>query len=164
MNRLDAQSAAVRAVLLFGLWIVIDQSATPANIAVGAAATVGATWLSLWLLPPSSGRVRVAALAALLPRFLWQSLVAGFDVARRVFHPRLPLRPGFVSYPVVLPRGSARNAFTLISGLMPGSMPTDEDETSIEYHCLDVGRPVVEQLAAEERAYAKALLPGRLHA
>ena len=65
---------------------------------------------------------------------------------------------------VGLPRGSARNAFELISSLLPGSVPTDEDETSIEYHCLDVGRPVVEQLAAEERAYAKALLPGRLHA
>jgi hypothetical protein len=29
----------------------------------------------------------------------------------------------------------------------------------IEFHCLDTGQAVVEQLAAEERAYARALQP-----
>jgi multicomponent Na+:H+ antiporter subunit E len=155
--------AALRAAMLFGIWIVIDQSAKPANVLVGLIATAAATWLSLRLLPPASGRVRVTALALLLPRFLWQSLRAGLDVALRALHPRLPLKPGFVDYPVQLPRGSARNAFELISSLLPGSVPTDETDTAIEYHCLDVGQPVVDDLATEERAYAKALIPGRRH-
>jgi multicomponent Na+:H+ antiporter subunit E len=156
-------AAVVRAALLFGLWVVIDQSAKPGNLVLGALTAAGATRLSLWLQPPASGHVRIFALLALLPRFLWQSLLAGIGVAVLAFHPRLPLRPGFVRYPVGLPRGSARNAFELISSLLPGSVPTDEDETSIEYHCLDLGQPVVEQLAAEEQAYAAALVPGRLH-
>jgi multicomponent Na+:H+ antiporter subunit E len=46
---------------------------------------------------------------------------------------------------------------------MPGSVPTGETETAIEYHCLDTSQPVVEQLAAEERAYARALEPGQRH-
>jgi len=150
-------------MLFAGLWIVIDQSARPGNLVVGILATGCATWLSLWLLPPVNGRVRVGALFLLLPRFLWQSLVAGIDVARRAFDPRLPLSPGFVDYPVGLPRGSARNAFELISSLMPGSVATDEDERSIEYHCLDIDQPVAKQLAAEEQAYARALIPGRPH-
>ena len=154
---------ATRAVLLFGIWIVVDQSAKPGNLFVGALAAIAATWLSLRLLPPAGGRVRIGALVALLPRFLWQSLVAGIDVARRAFSPGLPLEPGFVDYPVGLPRGSARNAFELISSLLPGSVATDEDERTIEYHCLDLGQPVVEQLKAEEQAYARALVPGRLH-
>jgi multicomponent Na+:H+ antiporter subunit E len=154
---------AIRAVLLFGIWIVVDQSAKPGNLFVGALATIAATWLSLRLLPPAGGHVRIGALVALLPRFLWQSLVAGIDVARRAFSPGLPLDPGFVEYPVGLPRGSARNAFELISSLLPGSVATDEDERTIEYHCLDLGQPVVEQLKAEEQAYARALIPGRLH-
>ena len=129
----------------------------------GLAATAGATWTSLWLLPPDTGRVRLLALLLLLPRFLWNSLVAGVDVARRAFSPSLPLDPGFVDYPVGLPRGSARNAFELISSLLPGSVPTDETEAVIEYHCLDVQQPVVEQLAVEERAHAVALVPGRRH-
>jgi multicomponent Na+:H+ antiporter subunit E len=157
------RAGSVRAALFFGLWLVIDQSAKPANLIFGIVATAGATWTSLWLLPPATGRVRIGTLLLLLPRFLWQSVVAGVDVARRAFSPSLPLDPGFVDYPVGLPRGSARNAFELISSLLPGSVPTDEAEAAIEYHCLDLQQPVVEQLALEERAHAAALIPGRRH-
>ena len=122
-----------------------------------------AAWASVRLLPPASGRVRLVALLLLLPRFLWQSLVAGLDVARRAFAPRLDLQPGFVEYRTQLPPGSARSAFELIASLMPGSVPSDEREQVIEFHCLDLRQPVAEQLAAEERAYAKALLPGQRH-
>ncbi len=159
----DRGVAAVRALLYFGIWIVIDQSAKPANLVFGALAAAAATWVSMRLLPPAAGRVRLVALLTLLPRFLWQSLVAGVDVARRAFSPRLPLAPGFVDYPVRLPRGSARNAFELISSLMPGSVPTAETDAKIEFHCLDTKQPVVEQMAAEEQAYARALVPGRRH-
>jgi multicomponent Na+:H+ antiporter subunit E len=147
----------VRALLYFGIWIVVDQSAKPANLAVGVLAGAAAAWASLKLLPPSRGRVRLAALLMLLPRFLWQSLVAGFDVARRAFAPRLDLQPGFVEYRTQLPPGSARSAFELISSLMPGTVPSDEGPRHIEYHCLDTRQPVAEQLAEEERAYAPAL-------
>jgi multicomponent Na+:H+ antiporter subunit E len=158
-----ARAGTVRALLFFVLWLVIDQSAKPANLFFGGVATAAATWVSLWLLPPDTGRVRIGTLLLLLPRFLWNSLVAGVDVARRAFSPSLPLNPGFVDYPVGLPRGSARNVFELISSLLPGSVPTDETEGLIEYHCLDLRQPVVEQLAIEERAHAPALVPGRRH-
>ncbi len=155
--------ALVRALLYFAIWLIVDQSAKPANLFFGVLAALAATWVSLRLLPPATGRVRLGVLLTLLPRFLWQSLVAGVDVARRAFSPRLPLAPGFVDYPVGLPRGSARNAFELISSLMPGSVAAGGTETEVEYHCLDTSQPVVEQLAAEERAYAAALLPGERH-
>ena len=154
------RALAVRALLYFALWIVVDQSAKPANLAVGLLAGAAAAWASVKLLPPASGRVRVGLLLMLLPRFLWQSLVAGMDVARRAFAPRLDLKPGFVDYRTELPPGSARNAFELIASLMPGSVPSGETQGTIEFHCLDMQQPVVEQLAAEERAYSKALQPG----
>jgi multicomponent Na+:H+ antiporter subunit E len=157
------RAVAMRALLYFGLWIIVDQSAKPANLVFGVLASAAATWASLRLLPPQAGRIRLGALLALLPRFLWQSLVAGVDVARRAFAPSLPLQPGFVDYPVGLPRGAARNAFEAISSLLPGSVPTGETEALIEYHALDTAQPVVEQLAAEEAAYAKALIPGQRH-
>ena len=158
-----ASVALVRGLLYFGVWIIVDQSAKPANLVFGVLAAVAATWVSLRLVPPGSGRVRLGVLVMLLPRFLWQSLVAGIDVARRAFSPRLPLAPGFVDYPAALPRGSARNAFELISSLLPGTVPSGESDTHVEYHCLDVEQPVVEHLAAEERAYATALVPGERH-
>jgi multicomponent Na+:H+ antiporter subunit E len=148
---------AQRALLYFGVWIVADQSAKPANLIVGVLASLAAAWVSLKLLPPQRGRVRVGRLFRLLPRFLWQSLVAGFDVARRAFAPRLDLQPGFVDYATQLLPGSARSGFELIASLMPGSVACDETRETIEFHCLDTRQPAAEQLAAEERAYAPAL-------
>ena len=157
------RAAAMRALLYFGVWIVIDQSAKPANLAFGVLATAAATWASLRLLPPVSGRVRIGKLVWLLPRFLWQSLVAGWDVARRAFAPGMPLQPGFVDYAPQWPRGSARNAFELISSLLPGSVPSGETEALIEFHCLDTRQSVAAQLAAEEQVYAEAFIPGQRH-
>jgi multicomponent Na+:H+ antiporter subunit E len=147
----------VRVLLYFGVWIVVDQSAKPANLAVGVLASLAAAWVSLRLLPPARGRVRLGLLLALLPRFLRQSVVAGFDVARRAFAPGLDLEPGFVDYRTQLPPGHGRSAFELIASLMPGSVPSDEGPQHIEFHCLDTRQPVAEQMAAEERAYARAL-------
>lgn len=161
MNGETGRVLTLRALWYFALWIVVDQSMKPANLLVGVLASAAATWASWTLLPPANGRVRIGALLLLLPRFLWQSLVAGIDVARRAFALGTPLQPGFVDYPIGLPPGFARNAFEIIASLMPGSVPSDEARGTIEFHCLDVRQPVVEQLAAEERAYAGALQPGR---
>ena len=155
-------TAIARGAGFLGLWVVLI-GLDPVDLAVGVFAAAAATWTSLRLLPPEAGRVRFAVLVALLPRFLWQSVVAGVDVARRAFHPRVPLRPDFVAYPVNLPRGQARNAFETITSLLPGTVPCGDDAQTIVYHCLDVGQPVVEQLAADERAYGRALVPGRGH-
>jgi multicomponent Na+:H+ antiporter subunit E len=160
MSGLALRALGLRGLLYLEVWIVVDQSARPANLVVGVLASAAAAWVSVRLLPPESGRVRVGALLLLLPRFLWQSLAAGWDVARRAFSPRLDLQPGFVEYPTGLPPGSARSAFELIASLMPGSVPCGETRDTIEFHCLDTRQPVAEQLAAEEQAYAVALLPG----
>jgi multicomponent Na+:H+ antiporter subunit E len=157
----NARVAIGRCLGLFALWLVLMQSAKPLDLAVGALAAIGATVASLRLLPPEAGRVRFAILLALLPRFLWQSLKAGVDVARRAFAPRIPLATGFVDYRTGFPRGQARNHFATITSLMPGSLPSGDGPDSIEYHCLDIGQPAAEQLAEEERRLAPALLPGR---
>ena len=157
----NARVAIGRGLGLFALWLVLMQSAKPLDLAVGALAAIGATVASLRLLPPEAGRVRFVILLALLPRFLWQSLKAGVDVARRAFAPRIPLATGFVDYRTGFPRGMARNHFATITSLMPGSLPSGDGPDSIEYHCLDIGQPAAEQLAEEERRLAPALLPGR---
>lgn len=154
------RAALSRGAAFFLLWIVLMQSAKPADLALGVLATFGATYVSLRLLPPDAGRVRFAVLLVLLPRFVWLSLLAGIDVARRVFAPGLPLRTGFVDYRTGFPRGHARNNFATITSLMPGTVPSGDGPDTIEFHCLDTGQPVAAQMAEEERRLAKALLPG----
>ena len=122
-------TALARFLGLAALWIVLIRSAQPADLAVGALTAAAATWASLRLLPPDAGRVKFAALAARAPRFLWQSVVAGIDVARRAFARACRSAPGSSLYPAGLPRGAARNAFATITSLLPGSVPADDDES-----------------------------------
>lgn len=156
-------TALWRGAAFFLLWMLLMQSMKPADLVVGALTCLGATWTSLALMPPASGCVRFGALLALLPHFLWESVLAGVEVARRALPPRMHLSPGFVTCPLAFPPGFARNTFATITSLLPGSVPANEAEGELVYHCLDDTSPVVEQLWKEERLLAKALVAGRQH-
>jgi multicomponent Na+:H+ antiporter subunit E len=158
-----ARTAVSRGLLLLLFWLVLMPSAKPADLLFGLIATGLATWCSLRLLPPAAGHLRLVALLVFVPHFLWQSVVAGLDVARRAFDPRLPLRPGLVDCPVRFPPGLARNEFSLITSLMPGSVPVAESEGSLIYHCLDTREPLVEQMNAEAERLERALVVGQAH-
>jgi len=156
-------AALTRGAAFFVFWMVLMQSTKPADLAVGAFATLGATWLSLHLLAPAAVHLRFGSLFALLPHFIWQSVRAGIDVARRAFDPRLPLHPGFVTCPLDFPPGLARNTFATITSLMPGTVQADATDDALIYHSLDTAQPVVEALWKEEKLLARALVAGRRH-
>jgi multicomponent Na+:H+ antiporter subunit E len=149
-------AALARGAGFLALWVVLI-GLDPVDLVVGVLTSSAATGVSLWLLPSGTQRLRVAALPRLALRFAWQSVVAGVDVAHRAFDPRLPLKTGFVVYPVRYPRGPARNAFASLTSLLPGTVPVWDDAQGLLYHCLDVEQPVAEQLAAEEEAISRAL-------
>jgi multicomponent Na+:H+ antiporter subunit E len=141
------------------LWIVLIGWA-PGPLAFGIATAAVAAWVSLKLMPVGALRIRLGATIALVPHFLWQSVVAGVDVARRALDPRLPLAPGFVVYRPQVEPGLARNVFTAYSSLLPGTVPCGEEGDGVVYHCLDLGQPVIEQLSGEEARLARAIEPG----
>jgi multicomponent Na+:H+ antiporter subunit E len=150
-------AAVVRTLVFLGLWIVLSGADLKA-IPVGFGAAALATWTSLRLLPPGRYHLRLRLLVALPFRFVWESVVAGFDVARRALDPRLPLRPGFVTYHMRMPPSLARNLFCTLSSLLPGTLPTGLDETGmLVVHCLDVEQPVTEQMAVEETMLIRIL-------
>lgn len=161
MNAGMLSTALLRATAFFLLWMVLMQSGKTADLAIGLLTSIGATWVSLRLVAPRTGCLLFGQLLALLPHFLWESVLAGIDVARRALDPKLPLRPGFVTCPLGFPPGYARNTFATITSLLPGSVPADETEAELIYHCLDTAAPVVEQLWKEERLLAKALIAGQ---
>lgn len=145
------------------LWLLLMPSAKPTDLLIGAAAATAATLLSLRMFPPATGCLHFASLALLMPHFIWQSVLAGFDVARRAFDPKMPLQPGFVACPLGFPEGLARNTFATITSLMPGTVPCGETDGVLIFHCIDVRDPVVQQLWAEEKLLARALTAGRKH-
>jgi multicomponent Na+:H+ antiporter subunit E len=130
----------------------------PADLAAGVFAAAAATWTSLRLLPPSGRRLGYAALVRLAWRFRQQSLIGGWDVARRALDPRLPLRPGFITYPVRIPPGTARHVFGALTSALPGTLPAGVDaHGALVYHCLDVEQPVAAQLAIDEELLLRVL-------
>lgn len=148
------RGAVVRGGGYLAFWLVLIG---PNHLVMGVVTAALASWVSLRLLPAGSIALRPVASLALFVRFLRQSVAAGWDVARRAFHPQLPLRPGFVTYPVGLLPGPARNVFATLTSLVPGTVPIGDEGHGLVYHCLDVEQPIVEQLAAEEAALSRAL-------
>ena len=142
---------------LFLLWLILTAD-NDADLGAAAGAVLAATLASLRLLPPGTNHVRPIAVVQLALRFLRQSLIAGADVARRALDRRLPLHPGFILYPVALPPGPARNMFTTLMSLLPGTVPTGSDAGGgLLIHCLDVEQPITAQLATEEAVFAQVI-------
>jgi multicomponent Na+:H+ antiporter subunit E len=158
---------AARAALFFAFWLSIS-GWKAADLPVGLAAAAGATWASLALLPEQGAAVplgevrskgaarRLAAWAAFFFAFVKGSALSGFDVARRALRRDLDMRPGYVTAPLHLPSGSARNAFCAIASLMPGTLPVGTDKDTLVLHGLDVGQPIAEDLAREEDRFIRA--------
>jgi multicomponent Na+:H+ antiporter subunit E len=148
-------AAIARGAGFLAFWVILIGFG-PVDLLVGLITAAAAAWTSLRLLPPQPGRVRLTAVVSLIPHFLWKSVVASVDVARRALDPRLPLRPGFIAYRVGFAPGPACNVFAAITSLMPGTVPCADEDGALIYHCLDIGQPVVEELAEEERRLAQA--------
>ncbi|MDX2167289.1 MAG: Na+/H+ antiporter subunit E [Deltaproteobacteria bacterium] len=138
-----------RGIGFLALWVVLI-GAGAEDLVVGVVAAALASWTSLRLLPRGALRIRWAPLPGVKLRFLWQSVRAGIDVARRAFSPALPLKLGFIRYHVGFPPGPARNVFVSLTSLLPGTVPIGEQDGAVVYHCLDTDQPVAEELAAEE--------------
>ena len=152
----SVRAALARGAGLLAVWVVLIGT-SPSDLATGVLAAAAATRISLVLLPPGPRRVRLTVVLSLIPHFLWKSVVAGVDVARRALDPRLPLRLGFVAYPERFRSGPARNAFASYTSLLPGTLSVADDGETLLCHCLDIGQPVAAELASEEAALAQAL-------
>jgi multicomponent Na+:H+ antiporter subunit E len=148
--------AILRFAMFAFLWVVLAGVA-PLDLLVGAFATVGAAWVSLRLLPPSGRRFHWLAILWLAVRFLWSSVVAGVDVAWRAFHPRMPLRPGFVRYQCGIPAGTARDFYLCMASLVPGSVPAGFEDGHVVVHCLDMALPVAKDMADNEGRLRRVL-------
>jgi multicomponent Na+:H+ antiporter subunit E len=139
--------AARRCVPIAVIWLVLAGAGGEALV-VGAIIVPLATWLSLYLLP--GGAVQFGPLAALIPRFVWQSLIGGIDVARCAFHPHLPIKPGRLRIAVDLPEGG-RVALGGELSLMPGTLAAGCDGDHLLVHVLDLDHDIGSAVREEER-------------
>jgi multicomponent Na+:H+ antiporter subunit E len=152
-----AGAAVARAIGFFVVWILIA-GADPSDLPAGVIATLLATWVSLVLQPAGTQRIRFTPLIRFGLRLLFESLLAGLDVARRALDLRLPLNPGVIRYEADLPPGSACAAFCTVMSLVPGTLPIGSaGDGALLVHCLDLAQPIAANLARDEAALRRAL-------
>lgn len=146
-----------RAALFFALWLILLPSFKWYDLLMGLAFTLGAALSSMALLPATASRLRLWPLLLDLPRFVLQSVLAGWDIARRVFQPKMQLSPGLIEHSTQLDAGMARNTFATLTSLTPGTLPCGTQDAAILYHALDSRQDHASLLQQEERRLDKAL-------
>lgn len=139
--------------LLFALiWALLTDGAS-ASWWIGVPAILLALFVSLYLMPP----VRFSSLAffRFIPFFIVHSVFGGVDVARRVFHPGLPIDPARLEYALSLPPGAARVFIASVVNLLPGTLSIEFEADVLVLHVLDGKRSSLEELQAVERLIAE---------
>ena len=90
-----------------------------------------------------------------LPFFFWRSLLGGVDVAWRVFHPRLPIAPTLIDYPLRLPPGLPRVVMATVVSLLPGTLSAALHDQVLVVHVLDKRQENTAEIRAVEQGVAR---------
>jgi len=128
------------------VWWVLAGAAEPASWVIGLPAVFAASALRGQLNPFPARPVSPAGVARFLYFFLKMSVASGVDVLRRAFHPRLPMRPGLVTYAVRLTSPVDRIVFSSIVTLLPGTLSVELEDRRLTVHVLDLKAPPLQEI------------------
>lgn len=129
-------------VVLFCLWLLMVWRTTEQDILAGFAAAllIAVSFGSVFLSEPK----RIFALKRWLlflcyvPYFLYYCLRANLDVAYRVIHPDLPIRPGIVKVRTQLKSDLAKTFLANSITLTPGTLTVDIRGQDLYVHWINV--------------------------
>jgi multicomponent Na+:H+ antiporter subunit E len=149
------------AILSFTWWVLAKGAYD--SWQVGIPAILAAIYVDYRLFRPQTNRWSIGGFIILAFFFLKLSVTSGIDVVRRIYHPRLPLNPAMVEYPLRLTSEPARNLFVCTVSLLPGTLSAELGAHSLVVHVLDVDRPFRQELKLiEDRVAAVFGHPGQL--
>ncbi len=139
-------------ILLFALiwWALTDGEAE--SWRVGLPTVFISVFVSMLLTNHPPNRWKVLSIVRFMGFFASASVRGGIDVARRAFHPRMPLKPDWVNYPLKLKHPSARLLLANTISLLPGTLSADLQDNQIKVHVLDSDQPILTELQALESA------------
>ena len=151
-----------RTAILSFTWWALTQGAYD-SWQVGLPTILTAIFIEYRLSPPKGNRWSLSGFLFYALYFLKLSITGGIDVAWRTYHPRLPLNPAMVEYPLRLTSEVARNLFVGTVSLLPGTLSAELGTQSLVVHVLDIDRPFNQELKLiEDRVAAVFRHPAQL--
>ena len=142
--------------LRLGLFLLIWWSLTSGITSswwFGVPAVLLALIISIALIPPMN--LIWHECIRFIPFFLKNSLIGGVDVAWRAFHPRLPIAPDLIMYPLSLPQGPSQVFMANTVNLLPGTLSAALEQNILKVHVLDSEKEFLCELKAVEKHVAQ---------
>ena len=127
-------------IISFIFWLLLTWSAEPGSV-VGGLAVAGITTFFF-------GKYYFQNVVKFIqPRryywfiiylfiFIWECIKANFDVAYRVLHPKMPIRPGIVRVPLNLKSPFARTMLANSITMTPGTITVDIVDDNMYVHWI----------------------------
>jgi len=129
-------------VLVFALWVLLFWSLDPAVVGTGAFFALIVATLLGDIFPQRLTQllhsVRWLYMLLYLPYFLYYVIRANLDVALRVIHPDVPIRPGIVKVQTTLNSEMAKTFLANSITLTPGTLTVDIDGQDLYVHWINI--------------------------
>jgi multicomponent Na+:H+ antiporter subunit E len=126
----------------FGLWLLLFWSLQWAVLVTGLLVAMIVATVLAGILPDRLEKVlsptRWLLLLIYLPYFLYYCIRANLDVAVRVIHPDVPIRPGIVKVRTKLTGEMAKTFLANSITLTPGTLTVDIDGQDFYVHWINI--------------------------
>lgn len=135
---------AILFILWIVVWMLLSWPPSPRDAFTGIFVSAVVTLMTKDLLAGGRGRIKnpmkLLWFGYYVPVFIWECLKANIDVAYRVIHPDLPIRPGTVRVRTILKSDVGLTFLANSITLTPGTTTVDVDKEKgfIYVHCLCV--------------------------
>ena len=129
-------------IFLYLIWLGLTWSLDPQELIAGLICVLITTLLFGGMIQEELLRilhpVRLFWLIAYVPIFTYYVIKANFDVAYRVFHPSLPIKPGIVKVNTILKTDVARTFLANSITLTPGTLTVDMVDDVMYIHWINI--------------------------
>ncbi|SRR6056297_2029930 len=129
-------------IITLVFWLLITFSLSLANIIVGVAAALVTALLFGKYFVHGIGKFlqpqRYLWLLIYIFIFLWECIKANFDVAYRVLHPAMPIKPGIVKVKIDIKSNVAKTMLANSITMTPGTIAVDVKDDVLYVHWIYV--------------------------
>lgn len=133
-------NAVIYFFLCFATWMLLTSRIYWQNIIAGAVVSLVTTLIFSRYFQIDARKLanpkRYFWLIIYILYFIWECIKANFDVAYRVLHPSMPVRPGIVKVKLTLKKALARTILANSITMTPGTITVDIIEDTLYVHCI----------------------------